>query len=170
MDWAIHPISWIDDFYVCDIVSIFFSGFIFPYLSSAMLSEIDYAGDTASLKLTAHFRITLSTDFDLFLLGVEQFWYQFHYLLLYQRSEHVFTQMIPVSTFYGGDGGQVKTESWLFLQDDIQLLTRQSEHSLDLNTLDADGNPQHRYHEDMVLYEWADQQFRPTTVKNKSYW
>lgn len=104
----------------------------FTSLPAAWLEEIDYIADSAQALVLAGQRFPLDDSTDACLVDIRQFWFQHQSLLLYHKPRQTFAARITVAEWYGGEGGQDLTGSWLTDYDgdgDKDLIRRQIQHS-----------------------------------------
>jgi len=131
----------------------------FSILDSALRSEITYVADSAEAVVLALRRFPLNADVDACLVDIRQHWFQHQSLLLYDRRRRVFADRVTVAEWYGGEGGQVLTGSWLLdYNGDGQkdLVRREIQHAL---RFDADGEAQDVLHESALLLLWREGRF-----------
>ncbi|MDX1941069.1 MAG: hypothetical protein SFU99_10990 [Saprospiraceae bacterium] len=128
--------------------------------------NIDYMLDAEETKILGLTRFRLSDEYDAYLIGVTLFWYGNQSLLVVNKKHNYVTALIPVSNFYGGDGGQMLRNSWLFDFDgdgDKDILIRDSSHTLRVN---EEGEGVDSYEEFVSLYIWEPTGFKPKEVKD----
>ncbi|MCF8243820.1 MAG: hypothetical protein K9J37_02110 [Saprospiraceae bacterium] len=105
----------------------------FASLDTAWLREIEHVADSAEATVGGLGRFVLNDNFDACLVEIRWFWYRHQSLLLYDKQRHAFTDRVTVAEWYGGDGGQVLTGSWLLDVDgdgQKNLVRREIEHWL----------------------------------------
>lgn len=96
-----------------------------------LLLPIEYLADSSSCTAFALQRFELNSQYDACLVQINQFWFKHQSVLLFDKTKQKFTQRITVAEWYGGDGGQILTGSWLFDYDqdgDKDLVRRVIEH------------------------------------------
>lgn len=143
---------------------------LYSALDSVLFFQMGYMQDTAAMKALAHSRFPLDADHDAALLELREGWFAFKYLLIFNKSTGQFTRVTPVCEFYGGDGGQIRSESWLFFKEPSQVLTRFSERWLQMGTEEDPDNVQEKFHETMRLQEWAGMEWQEVSVSDSSLW
>ncbi len=89
----------------------------FTALDKSLLDQISNVADSAESVVTGRQRFPLNPDFDACLVDIRLSWFQLQTLLLYNRRSKTFTDQITVAEWYGGDGSQLLTGSWLFDYD-----------------------------------------------------
>ncbi len=145
-------------------------GLLYSTLDSGLLSRMDFYPDSAGTEAFTHWASPLGEQTKACLLETQQHWFVFKYLLLYDEEKKKFNALIPVAQWYGGEGGQIRTESWLFdwnNEKPPKLLTRFSEHSLRLT---EEGEAQDLYEDSVNLRAWEDGQFRNISLPDSSRW
>jgi hypothetical protein len=65
-------------------------------------------------KHQPQFRFALDNKYDACILSSTEHWYFQTSMLLYNKETGYFTDMEVLAQFYGGDGGQIATESWVW--------------------------------------------------------
>lgn len=85
----------------------------FTALPAGWLAEIDYIADSSQALVLAKLRFPLDDSTDACLTDIRQFWFQHQSLLLYNKNRRAFTARVTVAEWYGGEGGQDLTGSWL---------------------------------------------------------
>lgn len=83
-------------------------------LDSALLASMIYEPDTFDFRAQALWKTTLDEEYDACLLNLRQAWFQFKYLLIYSKFSESFVDLLPVAYLFGGEGGQILMESWMF--------------------------------------------------------
>lgn len=137
----------------------------FASLDTAMLREIDHVADTAEAMVYGLGRFALTDAVDACLVDIHQSWFRHQSLLLYDKERHAFTGRLTVAEWYGGDGGQVLTGSWLFDYDGDgkkDLVRREIEHSLIM----TEAEPRDSFSENAALLLWKNGQFETSTTAN----
>jgi|GEM_PF-531028 len=141
----------------------------FSSLDSSLIGEMIYQPDTTDTELYSHWKAPVDDQFEAYLLEMRQHWFVFKYLLVYSKAEQQFTSLLPVAHFYGGEGGQIRTESWLLDWKNGQtakILTRQSEHTLRM----LEEEVEDIYEERVMLQQWQQGQFQEMQVQDSSSW
>ncbi len=128
-----------------------------------MLQEIDYLADSTQAMVLARQHFPLNDSITAYWVEIRQFWFQHQSLLLYNERRKAFTDRITLAEWYGGDGGQVLTGSWLFDFDGDgrkDIVRREIQHSL---VLDGE-EPQDRFEESATLLLWKSDHFAETAL------
>jgi len=131
----------------------------FSVLDSALLAEISHVADSATAVVLARQRFPLTNEVEACLVDIRQFWFQHQSLLLFDRRKNAFTSRVTVAEWYGGDGGQVLTGSWLVDHDgdgQRDLVRREIQHTL---RPDDKGEAIDETHESAMLLAWREGRF-----------
>lgn len=131
----------------------------FSVLDSALLAEISHVADSATAVVLARGRFPLTDDVEACLVDIRQFWFQHQSLLLYDRRKQAFTSRVTVAEWYGGDGGQDLTGSWLVDHDGDgrrDLIRRDIQHTLRPTD---DGDAIDETYESAMLLAWRQDRF-----------
>lgn len=131
----------------------------FAVLDSALLSEISHVADSGSAVVLARRRFPLTDEVEACLVDIRQFWFQHQSLLLFDRRKQAFTGRVTVAEWYGGDGGQILTGSWLLDHDGdgrLDLVRREIQHTL---RPDDNGEAVDEFHESAMLLAWRKNRF-----------
>lgn len=137
----------------------------FAATDSAFRQKLIYEPDTLDGAIRTVWKIPLMEGYDLCLLELRQAWFQFRYGLVYDKSSRRFIQIEPLAYFYGGDGGQVFSESWLLNQQ--TLISRETERSLQWTDK---GEPEEIISRQVSGQIWSAPEFKTTTVSDSLYW
>ena len=89
----------------------------FTEINPAFLQEIDYLADSASALVLGKQRFPLNDSIDACVVDIRQAWFQHQSLLLYNKRRQTFTGRVTLAEWFGGDGGQVLTGSWILDYD-----------------------------------------------------
>lgn len=143
---------------------------LYEALDSALFYQMGYLQDSAATQAQARGLFPLDAEHDAALLSLQEGWYAFQYLLIFDKTTNQFTHVTPVCEFYGGDGGQIRSESWLFFEDPPKLLSRYSERWLQMGTEDDPDEVLEKFHESVRLQEWLGLEWRKTPVVDSSRW
>jgi hypothetical protein len=101
-------------------------------------------------------------------LRTEEFWFGKKSLLVFDLRQQKCLAVVALSHFYGGDGGQIASESWLFLsKTPPQLFVKTAEHGLMLSNTGAE-ELQAYLRESGQLFQWEAAQFRPMANPDSS--
>jgi len=105
----------------------------FNALPPEMYAHIEHVADSAGAAIFGRGRFRLDERYEAWWAEVRYFWFQHQSLLLYDVVEKRFTDRITVAEWYGGEGGQILTGSWLLQRDGgkaLELVQRQDEYSI----------------------------------------
>lgn len=141
----------------------------FASLDSSLIGEMIYPPDTTEMELYSHWKAPINDRFEAYLLEVQEHWFVFKYLLVYSKAEQQFTSLVPAAHFYGGEGGQIRTESRLFdwkSKKTAKILTRESEHALQM----LEEGVKDTYEERVMIQQWQQGKFQEMQVPDSSAW
>ena len=136
---------------------------LYEALDAFLLDKMVYPLDSTDMEAFGQWTLPIDEQFDGFLLEIQQSWFVFKYLLIFSKERKKFVDLIPLGQFYGGDGGQIRMESWLFKQGDNgypRILVRTSEHSLQI----TEDGPEDTYEDQVHLLQWNKISFETITV------
>lgn len=137
----------------------------FEGVDSSLIEALMYAPDTLDGIIRAQWKLPLDNNFDLCLLEIRQAWFQFKYGLVYDQEVHQFIQLEPLAYFYGGDGGQIRAETWLLPRN--ILISRQLERALRwTETGETDEEITYR----LSGQVWSPPEFRTIAVSDSLFW
>ncbi|MBK7407983.1 MAG: hypothetical protein IPJ40_07825 [Saprospirales bacterium] len=128
---------------------------VWAELDSTLRAELSPDPDSAAMILTANGSWMQDSTHQLCLMNVAQSWWKFRVLLVYDQDRKAFTRSESVALFYGGDGGQIATSSFLFDQDgdgDRDLVVRTRDRSLRMS---EEGDVNEVIEESVYLRDWA---------------
>ena len=167
------PITYADTIYVSSYMEedapgqVIPATYLYEALDAQLLEKMVYPPDSTDMESFGHWTIPIDEKFDGCLLEVHQNWFVFKYLLIFSKDENKFVDLISLGQFYGGEGGQIRMESWLFKQGDNnypRILVRTSEHSLRITEDDMEDT-----YEDWVhLLQWNQSSFETITVPDSN--
>lgn len=132
-------------------------------LSEDIISEMEYG--TGYAKYKTNIQIPLDEKYAACIMDGAESWYRNQSLLIYDKSVKAFKDIMTVSQFYGGDGGQIVTESWIYTENNKRYLYKiESSHAI-MPTGDSDEIEefleQHGY-----LYIWNGGTFEKTAQED----
>ncbi|MFN0174826.1 MAG: hypothetical protein ACKVU0_09290 [Saprospiraceae bacterium] len=137
----------------------------FTSIPSALLAQIDYLADSAQATVLSRQKFSMEGNISAYWVEIRQFWFQHHSLFLYNESKKAFTDRITVAEWYGGDGGQVLTGSWIFDYNGDgkkDIVRREIQHSMIPN----DGEPLEQVYESASLLLWKNGCFKGTQIQD----
>jgi len=143
------------------------NGLFFATLDTALLNEINYVADSATALVLGRHRFALNDSLEACLVDIRQFWFQHQSLLLFNKNRNAFSGRVTVAEWYGGDGGQILTGSWLLDYDgdgDLDLVRRIMEHSILLQGDEARDTT----YESAMLLRWEGGRFREGPLSENS--
>jgi len=133
-----------------------------------MLQEVDYIADSTSCTVVGRQRFGLNQTYDACLVEITLSWFKHQSLLLYNKQKNRFTERVTVAEWYGGDGGQVLTGSWLIDHDGDQqqdLVRRVIEHWI----VGAESDQAiEKSKESVELLRWKNGHFVKTPIRDSA--
>ncbi len=135
------------------------------YVSDSLRTKIEHILDTEEPVILAAGRFPLDDQYDVLAVDISAFWFRNQSLLIFDKKTEKVIELLPVSEFYGGDGGQVLRKSW-FVQTDgkKQLFVRDSQHTLNVQT----DEPTHSYENSVSLYQWQASAFATMPIPDSA--
>ena len=135
----------------------------FSQMETRLMNEIAYLDNSGELKVIGRYRFPLTGGVEAYLVDMRQNWYKHQSLFLFDQKTQAFTERETVAEFYGGDGGQILTGSWLLDYDGDgkkDLIRREIEHWIILD----DDNTRDTTAERAALLLWKDGKFVKTAA------
>jgi hypothetical protein len=137
----------------------------FASLDANWLREIEQVADSTESKVYSAGRFALDQGFDACLVDIRRHWFRHVSLLVYDKQQQTFTDRLTVAGWYGGDGSQILTGSWLADIDGDgkkDLIRREIEHAL---RMQDNGEPLETTTERGGWLRWKEGRFlaAPTT-------
>ncbi|MCB0634565.1 MAG: hypothetical protein R2824_29920 [Saprospiraceae bacterium] len=137
-------------------------------IDSSLYEKMIYMADTFDFRAQVEWKIALDQDHDACLMRLFENWWQFKYLLVYSRSTSNFVDLVPVAYLFGGDGGQVVGEGWLYdLETRPTIVIPQQEHQLRWLDFDAE-EPEIINTRYISLLQWVDGEFGVVPIQDTS--
>lgn len=130
----------------------------FTTVPRELLQEIDHLADSASALVLGRQHFRWNDELEAYWVDIRQFWFQHQSLLLYDKRRQAFTGRVTVAEWYGGDGGQILTGSYLLDYDSDgqkDLIRREIEHAM----IPGGEEPQELTHESALRLLWRDGRF-----------
>ena len=137
----------------------------FNVVPAALMQEIDYLADSSQALVLGRQYFALNDSITAYWVEIRQFWFQHHALLLYNKSRNTFTERVTLAEWYGGEGGQILTGSWLFDYDgdgQKDIVRREIQHSM----TPTEGEPLERLEEGATLLLWKNGRFMETPLQD----
>lgn len=139
----------------------------FRKMPTRLMNEIQYFDNTAPLYVYARGRFPLAEGKEALLADLRQNWYQHQSLFIYDAAADTITARSTVAEFYGGEGGQITTGSYLLDLDgdgDKDLVRREVERWIDTSSGDAVENFAHH----VSVFHWQDGDFREAPIADSA--
>lgn len=143
------------------------NGLFFSQLETHLMNDVNYLDDSDELKVIGRFRFPLTENVEAWLVEMHQHWFKNQSLFLFDKTKKAFTERQTVAEFYGGDGGQILTGSWLLDVDGDgrkDLVRREIEHWL---LLDGE-EPRDTTTARAALLLWKNERFEPVQVQDSA--
>ncbi|MEL6676538.1 MAG: hypothetical protein AAFR61_30290 [Bacteroidota bacterium] len=104
---------------------------LFSVLTPLMREEIELYMDSLGLSCFAGKRLHLDSTLEAYQVYLKYNWYQQQLLLVKDLQQGQWVDHLTVALFYGGEGGQIAQESWLWKEaGQVKLLQWNSNHGL----------------------------------------
>jgi hypothetical protein len=117
--------------------------------------------DTGEARFWALGQILFADSLLAGLVQTEEFWFGKQSLLVFDLKQQKCLGMVELSHFYGGDGGQTASESWLFSgKNPPQLFVKTAQHGF-IMADNPTGEPQEYLDESGQLLQWNATGFQP---------
>lgn len=98
-------------------------------LPESLFGKIGF--QTGDVKYEAMMQFPLDENHIGCVLNINESWYKQQSLLVFDKSQRTFEKVINLSQFYGGDGGQIVIESWLYKnKEQHYLYQKESSHAM----------------------------------------
>lgn len=131
-------------------------------LPDSIFDELHF--ETSEADFHPRFRFPLDALHDACVVYVDEFWFHRQSLLVFDKNKKRFVGAQELSQFFGGDGGQVSSESWMLPKQQGGLLyTKESWHTI---TLDEGDEPLERIEENAHLEKWSGTGFVPVPLQD----
>ena len=135
----------------------------FSQMETRLMNGIDYLDNSGELIVLGRYHFPLTDSIEAYLVDMRQNWYKHQSLFLFDQKTQTFTERETVAEFYGGDGGQILTGTWLTDFDGDgkkDLIRREIEHWLDV----SGDEPKDMIAERAVLLLWQNGKFVETAA------
>ncbi|MFQ5446961.1 MAG: hypothetical protein ACE5FF_08505 [Saprospiraceae bacterium] len=106
-------------------------------INDRLLNDIPFFDTTGDLTILGGQRFPVAENVEAFEVHFFQNWFQNQSLFLFDKNKNAITGRITAAEFYGGDGGQILTGSWLFDYNgdgDPDLVRTEIEHWINLSS------------------------------------
>ncbi len=139
------------------------NGLFFSQMETRIMNHVPYFDNSGELIVKAESRFPLSDSVEAYLVNMIQGWYRHQSLFVYDQKKKEFTDRLTVADFYGGDGGQILTGSYLLDYDgdgDKDIVHREIEHWMDV----SGEEPIDKLAETAALLLWNGASFKAAEV------
>lgn len=139
------------------------NGLFFGQMETRIMNHVPYFDNSGELIVLAEGRFFLTENIEAYLVNMIQGWYRHKSLFLFDRQKNEFTDRLTVADFFGGDGGQLLTGSYLLDYDDDgdkDIVRREIEHWIII----GDENSRDTLAEDATLLLWQGAGFEEATA------
>ncbi len=137
---------------------------LFTQIATHLMNGVEYFDNSDDLIVIGRTRFPLTENTEAYLVDMRQNWYRHLSLFIFDETKQAFTERETVAEFYGGDGGQILTGSWLTDYDgdgDKDLVRREIEHWIIIH----DGDTRDTTAETAELLLWNGNVFRGTEAE-----
>lgn len=134
-------------------------------VTDSLRTKIEAILNAAEPIILAAGRFPLDDQYDGLAVDISASWFRNQSLLIFDKQTTKVVDLVPISEFYGGDGGQILRKSW-FIQTDgkKQLFVRDSQHTLNVQT----DEPTHSYENWVSLYQWQSNTFATMPIADSA--
>ncbi len=131
-------------------------------LDKSISEQLDY--QTGMAKYDPLFQFPLDEENAACILNMNESWFKKQSLLVYNKNKKTFTNSLSLSEFYGGDGGQIAIESWIFSEVGKKILyQKESSHYI---LIQEDGEPKEIVDKKSSVHNWDGNTFIKTEQKD----
>lgn len=139
----------------------------FRKMPTRLMNEIQYFDNTAPLYVYARGRFAMPEGKAALIADLRQNWYQHQSLFIYDAAADTITSRTTVAEFYGGDGGQITTGSYLVDLDgdgNKDLVRREVERWIDTSS----GDAVEKFAQHIEVFHWQGGDFRTVPVADSA--
>lgn len=139
----------------------------FAQVPDSLLRDINHILETGEPLISHKRRFPLDENHDGLAVNINVFWFISQCILVWHKPTGTVTGLFPAAEFYGGDGGQIRRQSWLLnTPGDRELIVRESQHTLRLDESGDDAIDV--YDESVSRYRWQNGAFRQAAVADSA--
>jgi hypothetical protein len=136
-----HPLSLADTLHVevstePDRLYTIPNSLFFKMMPANLLQDISFVPDSSMAEVYGKQYFSVDDSILVFIVEIRQFWFQHQSLFVYNNHLKNFTDRITLAEWYGGDGGQNLTGSWIFDYDHDgrkDIVRQEIQHSITLD-------------------------------------
>lgn len=139
----------------------------FRKMPTKLMNQIQYFDNTAPLYVYARGRFIIDEGKEALLADLRQNWYQHQSLFIYDTAADTITARSTVAEFYGGEGGQITSGSYLLDLDgdgDKDMVRREIERWLDT----SGGEPVEKMAHYVSVFHWQDGDFHEAPIADSA--
>lgn len=131
---------------------------LFAQIETHLMNGVEYFDNSGDLTVIGRTRFPFTKNMEAYLVDMRQNWYRHLSLFIFDKTKQAFIDRKTVAEFYGGDGGQILTGSWLTDYDgdnDPDLIRHEIEHWI----IVGDDNPRDTTAQNATLLLWNGNKF-----------
>ncbi|MEO1259897.1 MAG: hypothetical protein AAFZ15_13980 [Bacteroidota bacterium] len=130
----------------------------FSKMETQLMNGVEYFDNSGRLTVIGRTRFSFNDQLDAYLVDMRQHWYRNLSIFIFDLQKEIFIHRETVAEFYGGEGGQILTGSWLMDFDgdgSKDLVRHEVEHWIILD----DDNPRDTLTQHAAFLAWEANKF-----------